>query len=508
MKSLIYKRIKQLSIIGALVSIMSCEVTDLTPPDIIPGDVVFTSPDRVNNAVIGVYEAAQRGWYLGAVQRGYPFGAASIQQGDMRGEDMYNDQLFYEVTYTGNYTPTTANNNGQWESLYRVINRANIVMEGLVTAVSNGVISQDIANNYRGEMLFMRALSHHELLINFSRPYSDSPSSPGVPYRTFAIDDVAKVELGLQVGRGTVGEGYTALLRDLDEAEGLMTDGSVNFRARKGAVIALKARIKLHMRDWNGVMSEYNKISSLYSLAATPEGPFVNFTGPESIFSLENSAASNPGVNGALVNMYGDPALGGRGLVKVSPLIWKADWWLQNDKRRTLLTSRNTARGIFTTKYRAFGSFAEPTPLIRFAEIVLAAAEAQARLNNLDAAVALLNSVRDRALEDLADSYTASGLGSQQNVLEAIWREERIEFLAEGRRWPQIHRLSGEGIMNGVPPKAQSRSVTNLTFYVDPNVNVTLDHSFPYADYRMLWPIPQQELNTNETLKNAQNPGY
>jgi len=508
MKSTIFNKVKIMGVLVVLMTAYACQVTDLTAPTIIPSDEVFSSANGINGAVNGVYEAAQRGWFLGAVQRGYPFGAAHTQQGDMRGEDMYNDQLFYEITYTGGYTPATANNNGQWESLYRVINRTNIVMEGLPGAVSNGVISQDLANRYRGEMLFMRALSHHELLVHFSRPFSDNPSLPGVPYRTFAINDVSKVEDGINVGRGTIAEDYAQLLADLDEAESLMPDGSDNFRARRGAAIALKARIKVHMRDWAGVLAEYAKISSLYSLAATPEGPFVNWTGPESIFSLENTAASNPGVNGALVNMYGNQALGGRGLVKISPLIWRADFWLQDDLRRVQLASINTTTGVFTNKYRAFGSFAEPTPLIRYAEIVLAAAEAHARQGNLDQAVELLNSVRNRALADPAtQAHTVASLGDQNGVLDAIWKETRIEMLAEGKRWPMIHRLSGEGIMNGVPDKAQSRAITNYGFYTGEN-NIPLDHAFPYSDNRFVWPLPLQEVTTNPVLAGQQNPGY
>ena len=30
----------------------------------------------------------------------------------------------------------------------------------------------------------------------------------------------------------------------------------------------------------------------------------------------------------------------------------------------------------------------------------------------------------------------------------------------------------------------------------------------PYEDYRFVWPIPLDELNTNEVLKAQQNPGY
>lgn len=485
--------------------VSSCDVTELSPANLIPDNQAFATAARIESTVLGVYESAQRGFYLDVVQRGYPFGAANVEQGDLRGEDMYNDQLFYEVTYTGSYNPQTANNNGQWISLYRMINRANIVLENLDGAVASGVLTQVVADNYKGEMLFMRALAHHELLTNFSRPYSDDPSAPGVPYRSVAINDVSKVPIGEAVTRGTVAEGYTKMLADLDQAETLITPAATTFRARKGAVVALKSRIKLHMEDWAGVLAEFEKIKTAYSVTPDPVTPFRGGTSSDNIFSFLNSVESNAGTNGALSAMYGNPSLGGRGLVKVSPLIWKSAFWLTEDTRRAI-TSQN-ATGIFTAKYNNPTTLAEPNIIIRFAEVVLNAAEANARLGNLPAAVALLNSVRDRALPDLVPSFTAAGLGNADGVLNAIFQERRIEFLAEGRRWADIHRLAGEGKLPGVPAKATSRSIVSLDFFTTARV-VPTDHAIPYADFRFIWPIPLVEIQTNASAPIEQNPGY
>src|SRR5690606_39727952 len=129
-----------------LIGATSCEVTDLLPANIIPDSEAFASAERTESAVLGVYEAAQRGFYADAVQRGYPFGAASVEQGDLRGEDMYNDQLFYEVTYTNTQYTQTANNIGQWISLYRMINRANIMIENHPIEAENGPITTEEMN--------------------------------------------------------------------------------------------------------------------------------------------------------------------------------------------------------------------------------------------------------------------------------------------------------------------------------------------------------------------------
>lgn len=506
MKKTVIKNIKLALVGAAMIGLStSCEVTELSPANLIPDDAAFSTAARIESTVLGVYESAQRGYYSGSPQRGYPFGAANVEQGDLRGEDMYNDQLFYEITYVGSYSPSSANNNGMWISLYRMINRLNIILGNLDDAVANQVLTQSQADGYKGELLFLRALAHHELLIHFARPYSDDPSSLGIPYRTVGVDDVTKVPDAEAVRRGTVGDDYKQLLDDLNAAESLIAEGGA-FRANKGAVIALKSRIKLHQKDWTGVIAEYEKLKGMYAVTSNPATPFRGGNSSDNIFSFVNSAEANPGTNGALPSMYGNPDRGGRGLVKISPIIWKADFWHEEDRRRTeLTTSSNT--GIFTDKYQDATTYTDPNVILRFSEVVLNTAEAYVRLEEAQKGVDLLNSVRSRALPSSVPAFTVAGLGSDENILNAIWNERRIEFLAEGRRFPDIHRLSGEGKMDGVPMKATSRSITSIDFYTTDKV-IPMDHAVPYTSNLFVWPIPLEELQTNNTAPIEQNPGY
>ena len=505
MKKTVIKNIKMVLVVASLLGFSSaCDVTELVPANLIPDSEAFNTAPRIESAVLGVYESAQRGFYANAVQRGYPFGAANVEQGDMRGEDMYNDQAFYEITYNNSYNPNSANNNGMWISLYRMINRLNIILGNLDAAVESGVLTADEGNSYKGELLFLRALSHHELLVHFARPYSDDPTSMGIPYRTFGVDDVTKVPEAEAVGRTTVGEDYVQLLADLDQAETFLSEGDAG-RANKGAVIALKSRIKLHQQDWAGVIQEYDKIKSLYSLPSNPAAAFRDGgMSSENIFSFLNSAASNPGVNGALAAMYGNPANGGRGLVLISPVIWRTDFWHPQDLRRTSLTSSGPL-GIYTEKYIDPVTYTDPNVILRYAEVVLNTSEAYARTGDNAKALELLNTVRSRALPASVPAYTVGGLGS--GVLQAIWNERRIEFLSEGRRWADIHRLSGSGDMSGIPLKAASGSVKRLSLYTT-NEALTLDHALDYEDPLFVWPIPQPEINTNNSAPIQQNPGY
>ena len=116
--------------------IVSCKKTvDVAPYSSITDITAFTTPARVEAAMNGVYDAAQSGFYVGGAVRGYPFGAANIEQGDMRGEDMLNEALFYQVTYEGSYTPSTANQEFMFSTLYALINRANLTIEGVNSAM-------------------------------------------------------------------------------------------------------------------------------------------------------------------------------------------------------------------------------------------------------------------------------------------------------------------------------------------------------------------------------------
>ena len=301
-------------IAGLIVLVTSCKkYTDLQPIDALSNTTAFSTAGNVALAMSGLYNSASVGTYNGGGGRGYPFGAASIEQGEMRGEDMVNVAAFYQITYQATYDATTANNVNMWVNLYQLINQANTVIDGVHLAAANGVITSSVALAYEGEARYLRALAHHELLIQFCRPYLDgSGSKQGVPYRTIPVNSQMAVAQATSVDRGTVAADYAAILADLDYAEtNLPVANAVNkiTRASKGAAIALKTRIKLHMGDWAGVIAEGAKLGTSaaaapytspiggYKLTASPDGPFYsgvasvspanNANNTESIFSIE-----------------------------------------------------------------------------------------------------------------------------------------------------------------------------------------------------------------------------
>jgi hypothetical protein len=551
-----YRRRALAVVFAATLGLGSCQVTDLQPKDVLSESAVYNDPARIALAVTGVYNSAQSGFYdplngSGLAVRGYPFGAAALSLGDARGEDVVDMAGFYSLVYTNAITPAAPNVVNMWSNCYAVINQANVTIEGVRSAAAANVIPAATAAVYEAELRFLRALAHHELVLNFSRPYLDGAGNKaGVPYHDYAINTTAAIAQGKAQDRGTVADDYTKILADLDYAEtNLPATRTISgaaapsvTRATKGAAIALKQRVRLHQGNWSAVATEGNKLIAgtttftspigSYTLQASQRAAFpggVTVTS-ESIFSIENRSDDNPGVNGALANVFGSSAspanggISGRSLLAVSPILYNASFFTCGDLRRTVMMQLDPAGAgrYVLRKYTDAATSSDYAPIIRYAEVLLNQAEAIARTGGNDAlALSLLNAVRNRSVTTAADQYVAGSLTGNA-LVQAILNERRIEFVGEGRRWGDISRLSLDANFapvtgGGVPAKFNGnlgsgqvstarygcQDQTKLTSG-DPRAVGNLAYNSPF----FLWPIPAIEVANNATLAAQQNPGY
>jgi hypothetical protein len=511
----------------------SCKkFTDLQPNNSFSETTAFTSPERVALAVTGVYSAAQSSPYVDGTNRGYPFGAANTEQGDARGEDVIAVPSFFLITYGNTYDATTGNNTALWTSLYATINRANVVIEGLADATSKNVITAAQGTAYEAECRFLRALCYHELLVHFAQPYSVSAgASLGVPLQLSAINSPSRVDEAKAKPRSTVKDVFTQILIDLDFAEtnlpATRTSNLKITRATKGAAVGIKTRVKLDMGDYAGVITEGAKLGAgaatapfaasaafgSYSLTTSPDGPFAsvgaNASNSESMFSIEHSTTRSAGTNGSISTMYSKAP--GRALIAISPIIWDMPFWKTTDLRRTLLCA-NDGRAYFTSKYKDPATFTDYNPIIRYAEVLLNVSEAYARTTPLSPnALALLNAVRNRAVTTVIDRYTIASFAGGNELIQAILNERRIEFLCEGKRWFDIHRLAYDATFGfgGVPAKVAYANATFATYTAGvPFTGTKTIIALPNSNFRFLFPIPSIEISANTTLAGQQNPGY
>jgi hypothetical protein len=297
-----------------------------------------------------------------------------------------------------------------------------------------------------------------------------------------------------QKARATVAETYTQVLADLNFAEQNLPlsygAGQSNVtRAHRNAAIALKTRVYLNMRRYADVITEGNKIVPTaapfvastgvqHSLAANVASVFgAGGNTTENIFSFPFTANDLPGTQNSL-NQYFSPSPGGNGdyaLNTTANGIVSNTNWTATDARRQFVQVIGTQ-----TWLRKFTANTDNVPVIRYAEVLLNLAEALARTGTaVDArALALVNAVRKRS-----DPNATVVATTQQQLIDAILLERRIELLGEGFRSMDLLRL-------GLPLPTK------------PDVNSTV----AVGDPQYIWPIPGGELVVNKAA--VQNPGY
>jgi hypothetical protein len=147
--------------------------------------------------------------------------------------------------------------------------------------------------------------------------------------------------------------------------------------------------------------------------------------------------------------------------------------------------------------------------------LTLAEAEARRASGVSTRAVDLLNAVRNRSVLTPADQFTATSFANKDALIAAILFERRVEFLGEGKRWQDIHRLALDPVHapvtgGGIPSKVVTTSAVPASLFVctgvpSPGIPRGVA-AIPYADNRFLWPISLAEIQQNANY--TQNPGY
>ena len=469
-----------------IISFTSCRKSLLSPiPQTQISDVVaFQTPERTLQTVNGMYAAVKSGQFYGGR---YPV------YNDVRGEE-FNNRTQNGVTafQTYNYTVTSGLNevSNLWNSAYQAINRINVVIKG----VSTSPITDALKTQYTAEARFLRGLVYYSLVTLYARPYWDgNGDKPGVIIYT----EPQTSSGNNSKSRSTVAEVYTQIISDLDFAEQNLpltygAGSTLNVtRAHKNAAIALKTRVYLSMGKYDNVITEANKIVSTSAPFTSPIGVAHSLSSniaddfgakgytAENIFSFPFTTLDIPGTQNSLNQYYSpsgspDKGNGDYSLNTATGSIVADPGWTAADARRTFNQAKSSQ-----TWLRKWTDNTDNVPVIRYAEVLLNLAEALARKNGLDTrAIALLNAVRQRS-----DATIVLAPTTQQQLIDMILRERRIELLGEGFRSIDLLRLD-----QPLPAK--------------PGVSTTVATSDP----QYIWPIPNGELLVNTAA--TQNPGY
>jgi hypothetical protein len=497
---------KRLAIIFLIFVLASCEKDFLQRSPIIgiTQENFYQTEEDAYSAVNAAYAALQFElspgghfrWFWGDIM------SDDSQKGGSGDNDGY--ELLLLETFQGPVNTDLLE--GEWSACYEGIYRANTVLEFIPPMD----IDAAVKNQVMAEAKFIRAWMFYNLVTVFG--------------------DVPKVDRLLapseyNLPRSPKAEIWALIVQDLTEAAAVLplkSGYSQNDLGRitKGAAQGLLVKSYLWQENWAAAQSTAEAIvnSGEYTLMANYADIFTTGgeNGSESVFEIQymNASGGNWGKNNANEGTFSNVFQRARGSFEGYGFNIPTQGFVDEFSAEGFEDPRLAStvfrvgdamgdRGIFTKdatgqpfdfyNKKAFNNKAEEAPfgdpnpnggtndrVIRYADILLMHAEAAAKNGNEAAARTSLNAVRARARganTNILQPITSSG----QALIDAIYRERRIELGMEGHRFFDIIR-TGRGT-----------SVLGSLGYVQSIHNV--------------FPIPQSQIQaTNGAI--TQNSGY
>ena len=468
-----------------LATIMSCEkkVTDLQPYDQIPVDQAITNLADMGTAVNGVYGswAARRSVYISSfISDEIRLGTGSEYRNV--GNFLFNWQFTSDGQDWREDQP-----GGVWTNLYFVIDRANRVLQygANVPAPSPG--EQALKDQYRGEMLALRAMAHLELLRCYSQTAQYDSTKLGVPLMTAVASDVSSYH----PARNTQGDVMTQINADLALARTLIPTTFTDIsRITRNAVIAGQVRAAVHTRKWQNVIDRATEIIPLQPLTPATGGAYAALWTTRSLASNQSTEViwklnvNSSNSSFAIGSLWQDA----NGAQQAAPAIKLMNLYNAATDVRFATFFRTTPRNLIA-KYGVnpptTETFVYDIKMIRTSEMVLARAEAYAELGMFTQSNADLASVRTNRIT----GYVHTALPDAPTLIDAIYTERYKELCYEGQRYFDLRRRSMPIV----------RDVADIA-------GIASSQTLLPTDAHYILPIPSQEIAANPNI--VQNPGY
>lgn len=444
--------------------------------------LLFKTPSEVEAALAGVYNDFRNEY----------FSLDYFVNGDAQSDNSYagaDNPANFQIDEFA-IDATNGNVRRDWAYLYSTIGKANAVINN-VDKVPN--LPSDRKNQIKGEAAWIRAFMYFQLV----QLWGDVPLQLA-EIKTISVQLLPEIYPILFPARAPRTQVMGQIISDLELAilNTRVTASNKGF-VTKGAANALLAKVyaTLNPPQWDKVLQYSNAvIDGGYSLLPNFDHLWnnLNENSSEAIFEINYEGTSSSGNWGA--SMF-------RGL----------DWKKFNTPTNDLVATyeqeqdnvRKTASIIFLdvtgrwsdpywpqanypfiNKYRIFTpNSPQNYILLRLADIILLKAEALNESGNTAGAATLVNQIRSRVNLPITTAST------QATMRLAIEKERRLELAFEGHRWFDLKRTN--------------RAIEVMNSLRGPG-GILLGYAL--NNNRLLWPIPQSELDKNTKL--TQNPGY
>jgi tetratricopeptide (TPR) repeat protein len=506
-------------IIGLGMSISSCrkDFLDITNQNELNSENFFKKISDFDLALNGVYDAAK-----------------GI---DLYGQNFYVQTLLslpHEADYwnaqcRNDVLSSDANVHIAWRSLYRIVARANDILENAPKFVTNQNPNPAVKSQLDAVVAqahFLRGFAYFHLVRLWGMDsFASDPNALAVP----VFLKVASTREEMMRPRSTVGEVYAQILIDFKAAEANLPaswDANNVARVSKPSVKAFLGQVHLYMEQYDVAKTYFEEViqNQKYRLVdfARYNDLFQgrNEFSSESLWELNYSIDMQQNIweNGLGSGIALTCAPPGRGWSNCTPhgvnitrfgndprlkictfaptdLVATTDGVMEPAGRSEFNYTGHSFRKYVPEEYSVYSTNRTSGinfHMMRLADVYLMYAEVLNHLGDNDTAAEYMNKVRRRAYGFPPDGAQPDvdyvGLGSTQ--LRDSIREERFrELFAEGHRWYDICRWK---IVDTEILKYNEFRVTQGPIIFDPK------------DY--YYPIPLQELDNNTEM--VQSTGY
>ncbi|MFA7448117.1 MAG: RagB/SusD family nutrient uptake outer membrane protein [Weeksellaceae bacterium] len=456
------KLIISLSIIG-LVGLTSCQddFMEYDPSSSVEVNGAIENEGQLETAVLGIYDGLQSNFAYG----NYYITAQEIlsDNGFVLFDNSNRFTDFYRYQHAISSGGSIAN---MWTIGYRVIARANFVLG------FDGMIEGESVDQSFAEARAIRALELFNLVNYYARPYGTVNQDLGIPIPK-------NFESGTAIERSSVSDVYDEITTQLELAAANLPSATAGNKARmtKEAAYGILSRVYLYKKDYPKAIQFADLALAGADLLGNTD--LVNYylnsmSSGETLFGIGFDALDNPGANDALyatwsIGRYEDTAATSEFYNLIS----------DTDIRKDLYQEWNTTDNPSPYGVLKFGGVDNDVVVVRATEVLLNKIEAMYFTNPAQASTLLVDWVQTNR----DPAYTFSGTG--QALLDEILLQRRIELAFEGHRYFDMNRYQLD---------------------IQRGANSTVNSFMPFSDYRRVFPIPLNEMNTNPLM--VQNPTY
>lgn len=480
-----------LSLVSLFTLHCSDENFDVRPNNQDDPETIFTSEANYRLVVDGAYDAFKSPTYYNGDT------GSSIILGDVLADNLIlntQGRQTNKTAYEWSYTPQSDAVTALYSSAYKVISRANHVLDNL-----NNVPYTDYMKNIEAEAKAIRAIAHFDLVRAYAKvptQSSDAASSLGIAY-------VTTFDPGIKPSRdATVTITYDKIIADLEGALANINENNINIgRLNKTSVLGFLSRVYLYKGDYTKAIEYGEQCITAYPSVGAHDN-FVNVWRDASndgeLFSILNANISGDNVTVGVA--YNQNVSGIRSEYNINYDLFTKYGDSSDIRKQAYIETANFVstpyNHVIKYTYRAEATVRQVVDVkfLRSAEVYLNVAEAYMKgpAANPVRALQLLNTLRaQRYISYMAGTETGTGL------LDAIYYERRLELAFENDRFWTIKRL-GHAVVRSDYGSSVDGSGTDAP--------TGLLKVLPANSHRFVLPIPQSAINLNPNM--VQNPGY